>query len=245
MRRRSFLLVVLLLAACSHPALPPRPDSNGAAAVPSEPSILPSPSPTPVGAPMPIPTNTPRPLPQGASLARYPSRNQVQALAFAPDRALWAGIKNGVVRWDLVRGVPQHFPLGDDPAKSLVHDIEILSDGSIWVATGAGVSRLDAQRWVSFGAEEGLGGGVNSLAVGPDGVIWAGGEAGLARFDGTRWLAVKPHFVEANSQTIPTPDPYPPVNESVRDPAVRAGGRPVDAIQPRRVPKYTRTRRCS
>lgn len=179
--------LLLLLVACNVERQP------SAFSLPA--TLTPSPSPPSPSATFPpalsSPTPTLLPTEAPAPWQHFPSYNDVQALAFAPDGALWAAIIGGVVRWDLTTDSPTFYAIEGAPYTDVVHDIAVAFNGEIWAATSGGVARFDGVAWTLYTRADGLPFDMaTSLAFSPDGVVWASGDGGLAHFDGTFWRAV-------------------------------------------------------
>ncbi len=184
--------VLLFIAACSG-GWQPATSSVSATLTPAPSSVVPlQPSPSATVALLPpSPTGTPLPPEETAHWQHFPSYNDVQALAFAPDGALWAAITGGVVRWDLATDSPTFYAIEGAPYTDVVHDIAVAPDGAIWAATSGGVARFDGATWQLYTRAAGLPFDMaRTLAFAPDGVLWAGGDGGLAWFDGAAWRTV-------------------------------------------------------
>ncbi|HLA63920.1 MAG TPA: two-component regulator propeller domain-containing protein, partial [Rhodothermales bacterium] len=113
----------------------------------------------------------------GARAVRMPvGQFPVSALAAAPDGSVWAGGREGLVRF---RADGRRTALAPEVDGVDVRALLTDSDGSVWVGTGgAGLIRLDARgaltdRFVPGGAVSGLPSPfVTGLARGSDGAIW-------------------------------------------------------------------------
>ncbi len=184
--------VLLFIAACSG-GWQPATSSVSATLTPAPSSVVPlQPSPSATVALLPpSPTATPLPPEETAHWQHFPSYNDVQALAFAPDGALWAAITGGVVRWDSTTDSPTFYAIEGEPYTDVVHDIAVAPNGAVWAATNGGVAHFDGAAWRLYTRADGLPFDMAAtLAFAPDGVAWAGGDGGLARFDGATWHAV-------------------------------------------------------
>lgn len=125
---------------------------------------------------------------------------RITALARGPGGELWIGTRNGLNRYDPVRGTLQRLPAGAPPqalAAGFVSSLLLDRRGQLWVGTyGGGIHRLlagtaDAPvRWQRYGREQGLPDeNVNALLEDDEGRIWASTEDGLALLDPARGRA--------------------------------------------------------
>jgi ligand-binding sensor domain-containing protein len=189
MIRNSLLLLlailILLLAACTPSTPTPAPvPSPALASLPRpSPSALP-PGPTagipalPASLPMPATTVATSTSPGWTS---YDSINQVFDLAFAPDGALWALTRGGLVRWDLQTDTYVRYQI------DALH-MAVAPDGTLWLATEAGFCRFDGITCEAYADPTwAVQGGIADLAVASDGVLWKSSEGGVRRFDGQSW----------------------------------------------------------
>jgi ligand-binding sensor domain-containing protein len=118
----------------------------------------------------------------------YPSLNDVQAVAFAPDGALWTASTAGVVRWNLADGTYRLHTTADGLGSNLATDVAIASDGSLWAATLGGVSHLEGNRWTNYTHADGLvSNTVQAIAVTSQGQVWAGTTEGAGCLQGGVW----------------------------------------------------------
>ncbi len=180
------LAVLCLLAACAAPGQP----LTTATPTAGHPLVRPSPSPAPAGLAASIASvaaiPTPGPLPD--TWRAYPSLNQVNSLAFAPDGALWAGTESGAVRWDLATETPERYAASDGLPSDFVRDLAFTPDGTLWAGTLAGIARFDGGRWTGFTEAGGRAiGPVYSITTAPDGSVWFGGQNGAGRYRDGNW----------------------------------------------------------
>ncbi len=134
----------------------------------------------------------------------------VQALAFAPDKTLWIGMKSGGVS-QLSGGNFYNFTTEDGLGSDNVKDIVITPDGVIWAGTAAGLSRYDGKQWQTYTTKDGLVHNiVNGLALTDENNLWIATETGISYYDRTTW-------------TNYTPDKGPG-RTNVKDVAIAANG---------------------
>jgi ligand-binding sensor domain-containing protein len=123
--------------------------------------------------------------------------NDVEAIAVAPDGALWVYTSGGLSRFDGETWTTYSTTYTEDDR--LVNDfvtaaIAVAPDGALWVAVcqhmlyGPNVprvSRFDGETWTTYTEDDGLGRGCgDAIAVAPDGALWFGISHGVSRFDG-------------------------------------------------------------
>ena len=182
-----FLLFILILAACGQgtPTPAPVPTGSGASIPQPSPSALipttgkPDPGPFPA-----TPDSTTIVAVEVApGWVRYESINEILDLAFAPDGGLWAGTRDGLVRWDLDTGTYTRYAL---PA----YRVAPAPDGTLWLNTEYGLCRFAGTSCEQPPELPGTTGDqIYALAVTPDGDLWASSDLGVGRFDGTSWAS--------------------------------------------------------
>lgn len=101
---------------------------------------------------------------------------------------VWAGIENGLVKWDKNSGASTMFTPRDGAgafARSFVTD----SEDRLWYATQDGVQCFDGASFTTYTTDNsGLPTNfINAVDFDEDGVLWAGTTEGLCRFDGSTW----------------------------------------------------------
>ncbi len=111
--------------------------------------------------------------------------NDVNALAVAPDSALWIGTRAGLARyhqgqWQAFTAATSGLP--DD----YVYDLGVAPDGALWIGTSEGLARFHQGQWQVFTAAT-RSRRVQALALAPDGAVWIGTSEGLARFHQGQW----------------------------------------------------------
>lgn len=118
---------------------------------------------------------------------------QLNAVAVAPDGAVWFGSQLGLTRFDGETWQTFGGEVGLGHADSgvyVVYDIVTGPDGALWCGTAGGVSRFDGQTWTHYTEADGLPSRwSNALAFAPDGALWVATGGGVARFDGQTWRA--------------------------------------------------------
>ncbi|MCP4540935.1 MAG: hypothetical protein GY832_27690 [Chloroflexi bacterium] len=118
---------------------------------------------------------------------------RINAVAVAPDGAVWFGSKLGLTRFDgqIWQTFGGDVGLGHaDSETYIVHDIVVAPDGALWFATAGGVSRFDGQTWTHYAEADGLPNRWSyALHFAPDGTPWVATGGGVARFDGQSWRA--------------------------------------------------------
>lgn len=123
-------------------------------------------------------------VPQG-----FPSlRDRVNALARAPDGALWAGTADGIdifERDGRIRHLGQAAGIPLRTITALARD----SSGNMWVGSGSGLMgalRWDGRTWTHVGAGQGLGAAhVHRIVVSASGAVWFLGIGSIAKGDQT------------------------------------------------------------
>jgi ligand-binding sensor domain-containing protein len=127
------------------------------------------------------------------------ANNRVNAIAVAPDGAVWFGTGRldyypwapspgygGVSRFDGETWTT--YTEEDGLAGNWVSDIAIAPDGALWLATAGGLSRFDGTAWQTFVTADGLvSDEVTSVAVAADGLVCAGTDVGISCFNGASW----------------------------------------------------------
>ena len=127
---------------------------------------------------------------QSFGLADGLPTTDTQALAVAPDGALWAAFDNPL------RGVAKY---GSDGWQTVTCPTAASTSAQVngaaqtpdalWFATATGVSRYDGVAWQTFDRRDGLpDDAVNDVAADGD-TLWAATDYGIARYDG-RWRVV-------------------------------------------------------
>jgi len=152
----------------------------------------------------------------------------VNAIAIAPDGAVWAGtLYDGAFRFDGERWT-RH-----SPPWSQIDDIAIAPDGDVWFGSPSrvssyidysslpgGVARFDGLSWTAYTTDtlpalQSIG----TVAIGPDGAIWAAGAGSVARFDGEAWTAYPtdtlPDFYIPSIAVTPGGTPWVATREGV------------------------------
>ena len=104
----------------------------------------------------PAPPTPARPRLSAAHWQHYPSYNDIQDLAFAPDGTLWAAVMGGVVQWDLSTDTPTYHILPGGKYVHVIHQIAITPDNIVWGATSSGIARFDGVTWRTFTIADGL-----------------------------------------------------------------------------------------
>ncbi len=129
----------------------------------------------------------------------------VYTLYIDKNNGVWAGIDNGVVRYDGTEW--QNFTVQNSGILATTSSITQSPDGALWFGTTFGLSKFDGQNWTSFprNREEMPDLGIfNSLVMTSDsaGNIWLGSNGpegtGLFVFDGTDWT----HFVKIDGYSV-------------------------------------------
>jgi signal transduction histidine kinase/ligand-binding sensor domain-containing protein len=122
--------------------------------------------------------------------------SNIFSIAQDPDRYLWLGTDEGIIRFDGVRFVPwnalSRTPLPERRVLSLLSS----SDGSLWVGYGGagGVSRIRKQEVTNYGERDGLPlDFVRALREDRSGAIWAVSPSGFYKYRGHAWEKVGPH----------------------------------------------------
>lgn len=113
----------------------------------------------------------------------------IQSLTQTPDRYLWIGTDEGLIRFDgssFLAFNPQNPPL--IPRKS-VFTLLAVRDGSLWIGTeGVGVYRLSNGIVEAFTEQQGLTNGfIRCIVQGAEGAIWIGTDDGVFRQKGSRF----------------------------------------------------------
>ena len=106
----------------------------------------------------------------------FPSlRDRVNALAFAPDSALWVGTADGVDVFEAL-GAIRHVGEARGIRLRTVTTVARDSSGNMWIGSGSdltGALRWDGRGWTHFGAREGLGAAhIHRIVVTRSGAIW-------------------------------------------------------------------------
>ncbi|WP_295992134.1 two-component regulator propeller domain-containing protein, partial [Rugamonas sp.] len=132
---------------------------------------------------------------QGAAGAGGLTDNRIEALALAPDHALWVGTRNGLNRIDPAGGgVEQILAAPGEPQalqNGIVAALAFDRQDRLWVGTyGGGLSLMEGRgaggqpRFRTLGAAQGLpNDNISSVLPGPRGRIWAGTAGGVAIVD--------------------------------------------------------------
>ena len=111
------------------------------------------------------------------------ANDRVEAIAVAPDGALWFGTYGGgASRFDGENWTT--YTTEDGLAHNDVYAITVAPDGALWFGTyGGGVSRFDGESWLTYTTKDGLPDNiVKAIEVAPDGTLWFGTKCGLARY---------------------------------------------------------------
>lgn len=111
--------------------------------------------------------------------------NKIQAIAYAPDGAVWVGTASGVSRYfqgywynlTLILPHPDVRAIAFDPA------------GRVWIGTyGGGVVQYDGQNWKTFDVMNGLASNkIVGAGLTPEGLWFAHEHKGVTQFDGKDW----------------------------------------------------------
>lgn len=143
------------------------------------------------------------------------ANNRVNAIAIAPDGAVWFGTGPlGYYPWAESSGIggvsrfdpsadsglgpsagPEQggeawtaYAVADGLADNWVNSIAVAPDGAMWFGTAGGLSRFDGTVWRTYTVADGLAGtAVQAIAVAPDGMLCAGTGGGVSCFDGAGW----------------------------------------------------------
>lgn len=117
--------------------------------------------------------------------------NRVEALALAPDGALWVGTRGGVSRFDGTHWTS--YTAADGLADNDVTTIAAAPDGAFWFGTlESGVTLLDGSTWTHYTEEEGLSFDyVEEIAVAADGSVWVATMSGVSAYDGESWWTAR------------------------------------------------------
>jgi len=198
-RHIALVLILLVVTACGSTMTP-----AAITATPRRP--VPSPT-TGIANSVPMPTQPELSPAQAEHWQHYPSYNDVQDLAFAPDGTLWAAVTGGVVQWDITSDMPLYHSLSNDVYSHVAHQIAITSDYGVWVATNSGIFCLDGDSdknsavWRTYTTEDGLpADAAYAIVVGANGMVWAGTEKGLVAFDGMQWTTYGPPNVSSTAR---------------------------------------------
>lgn len=105
--------------------------------------------------------------------------NEVVDLALAPNGAIWAATRGGVVRWDEGASVPVVFGEADGLPAAETNEITVAADGTVWAAGREWISYFD-QTWHSVEADEVW---IDELTADPVGRIWTAGIDTLHHID--------------------------------------------------------------
>ncbi|MBV9035868.1 MAG: hypothetical protein JO182_15370 [Acidobacteriaceae bacterium] len=106
-------------------------------------------------------------------------QNSVLAIAQTPDGYLWLGTEEGLARFDGVRFVKfdrQNSKLDHNMVQALLVDRK----GTLWAGTqGGGLNHFDGEKFVSFGASNGLPNyAITALFEDHQGTLWIGTDGG-------------------------------------------------------------------
>lgn len=151
--------------------------------------------------------------------------NGVGAIAQTPDRYLWLGTAEGLVRFDGVRFTTFDRTNTAAIKNNDIHSLLVDRTGALWIGSHAGgVTRYQAGRFTDSSTADGLADlraycllkddrvttystrdglpshAIRSLARDHNGVVWVGTDAGLSRFeDGRFTITDQPEGVKAVS----------------------------------------------
>ena len=114
-----------------------------------------------------------------------PYSSNLNAIAEAPDGALWCGRNAnpfGVARFDGVSW--RTWTMADGLPTASINALAADKTGAVWAATNSGVARFDGEKWLTLTPENsGLRSEiVTTVAVAPDGSVWFGGWDWIASF---------------------------------------------------------------
>jgi signal transduction histidine kinase/ligand-binding sensor domain-containing protein len=115
----------------------------------------------------------------------------IQALAQAPDGALWIGSRSGLYRFDGV-----HFSLfqpGPSEPRFPANEVNFLyfsRDGSLWIGFNPfGLAEVRDGHVILHGLNEGMPpGAVTSILESSDGAMWVIERGGIFKFNSKRWM---------------------------------------------------------
>jgi ligand-binding sensor domain-containing protein len=128
------------------------------------------------------------------------ANNRVNAIAVAPDGAVWFGTgPMDYYPWGEssgIGGVSQFhgdtwrtYTADDGLAENWVNDIAVAADGALWFATASGLSRFDGAVWHTYTASDGLASDqVASVAIAADGGVCAGTDRGVSCLQDAQWV---------------------------------------------------------
>jgi len=113
----------------------------------------------------------------------FPS-SQVNAVAVAPNGALWIGTDQGAAR--LNGDEWQTFTPADGLASPVVNDIDFDQEGGVWFATDAGAIRYDPAEniWRRYAQTLLPTNNIHTILVDPEGTVWLGTAAGVTGLQG-------------------------------------------------------------
>ncbi len=97
------------------------------------------------------------------------------------DGGLWVATRNAKVAHLKADGSTEFYDRNSGLIMNTIDKIMCRPDGSAWISGGSKLFRLQANRWVDYGAEHGLGsGGVFSVFFDREGSIWIGRDKRLS-----------------------------------------------------------------
>jgi hypothetical protein len=108
--------------------------------------------------------------------------NWLNAVAVAPDGAVWFGSEGGgVSRFD--GDTWTTYTQADGLASNDVNAVAVAPDGAVWFSTDGGASRFDGKAWTTYTLADGLASDtVGSIAIAPDGAVWFATSGGVSRY---------------------------------------------------------------
>jgi ligand-binding sensor domain-containing protein len=124
--------------------------------------------------------------------------NQIKALEYSPDGAIWIGTSSGVSRffrgywYNLTTILPHHD----------VRAITFDPLGRAWIGTfGGGVVRYDGRAWQTFDVMSGMASSrVIGAGISPEGMWFAHELQGISQYDGNKWQI---HNERSSSGVLP------------------------------------------
>lgn len=115
------------------------------------------------------------------TIAELPADASVSALLASPDKAIWIGTSDGLVRYQ--RDHVERFTRASGLADNRVYDLASGQGGVLWIGTKDGFSRYEHGEFESFRSRDGLAQStVYTLWEDREGSLWVGTKHGLNQF---------------------------------------------------------------